>query len=67
MMGTNIFCQQVADSLTEDPLSCYRVGQTQTARIVSKVNKVNKKRGYQWELSLKPSFVTGKLFDIVTI
>lgn len=64
MMGTNIFCQQVADSLTEDPLSCYRVGQTQTARIVSKVNK---KRGYQWELSLKPSFVTGKLFDIVTI
>jgi rRNA biogenesis protein RRP5 len=46
-------------NVLEDPFSNIRIGQTVTARIVSKA-KQSDKRNYQWELSLKPKMVTGK-------
>uniref|UniRef100_A0A2N9FCM1 S1 motif domain-containing protein n=1 Tax=Fagus sylvatica TaxID=28930 RepID=A0A2N9FCM1_FAGSY len=45
-------------NVLEDPFSNIRIGQTVTARIVSKA-KQSDKRNYQWELSLKPKMVTG--------
>ncbi|XP_065632266.1 rRNA biogenesis protein RRP5 [Quercus suber] len=46
------------DNVLEDPFSNFRIGQTVTARIVSKANRSDK-RNYQWELSLKPKMLTG--------
>ncbi|XP_021753643.1 rRNA biogenesis protein RRP5-like isoform X2 [Chenopodium quinoa] len=44
----------------EDPFSAYKVGQTLTARIVANsVKPVNNKKGSPWELSLKPSILSG--------
>ncbi|XP_057768681.1 rRNA biogenesis protein RRP5 isoform X2 [Salvia miltiorrhiza] len=48
------------DNSADSPFSNYRVGQTLTARIVSKGNKTAKSRGYDgWELSIKPSLLKG--------
>ena len=49
------------DNVLEDPFSNFRIGQTVTARIVSKANRSDK-RNYQWELSLKPKVLIGKEF-----
>lgn len=49
------------DNVLEDPFSNFRIGQTVTARIVSKANRSDK-RNYQWELSLKPKMLAGKEF-----
>lgn len=49
------------DNIVEDPFSNFRIGQTLTAKIVSKTNKSeSNKKLYQWELSIKPSLLTGK-------
>ncbi|XP_010317858.1 rRNA biogenesis protein RRP5 [Solanum lycopersicum] len=48
------------DNYAEAPFSNFRFGQTLTARIISKLNMSESvKRGYQWELSIKPSTLTG--------
>ncbi|PIN20215.1 rRNA processing protein Rrp5 [Handroanthus impetiginosus] len=48
------------DNSVESPFSNYRIGQTLTARIVSKGNKPENVRGiYGWELSIKPSLLRG--------
>lgn len=46
----------------EDPFSAYKVGQALTARIVANcVKPENNKKGSPWELSLKPSMISGEL------
>ncbi|XP_040372263.1 rRNA biogenesis protein RRP5 isoform X1 [Rosa chinensis] len=51
---------EVNDDLLEDPFNNFRIGQTVTARIVAKTNySDNNKKGFQWDLSLKPSLLTG--------
>ncbi|KAL2480440.1 RNA binding [Abeliophyllum distichum] len=48
------------DNSTSNPFSNCRIGQTLTARIVSKGNKLeNNKGSHQWELSIKPSLLKG--------
>ncbi|CAA3014339.1 rRNA biogenesis RRP5 [Olea europaea subsp. europaea] len=48
------------DNSTENPFSNCRIGQTLTARIVSKGNKLENNKGrHQWELSIKPSLLKG--------
>ncbi|XP_059646446.1 rRNA biogenesis protein RRP5 [Cornus florida] len=48
------------DNVVEDPFSSFRIGQTLTARIISKSYKSeNNRKNYQWELSMKPSMLTG--------
>ncbi|KAL2897412.1 rRNA biogenesis protein RRP5 [Bienertia sinuspersici] len=48
------------ENVVEDPFSAYKVGQTLTARIVSNHMKPeNNKKGSLWELSLKPSMLSG--------
>ncbi|XP_022966127.1 rRNA biogenesis protein RRP5 [Cucurbita maxima] len=43
------------DEITETPFSNFRIGQTIVARIVAEANHSgNKKKGYLWELSVKP-------------
>ncbi|KAF3441966.1 hypothetical protein FNV43_RR15882 [Rhamnella rubrinervis] len=49
---------EVDDNALEKPFSNYRIGQTVAARIIAKTNSDNKK-GYQWDLSIKPSMLTG--------
>lgn len=45
----------------ENPFSGYKIGQTVTARIVSKPNEADRSRkGSRWELSVRPEMVTGK-------
>ncbi|KAI3446386.1 hypothetical protein Pfo_003051 [Paulownia fortunei] len=52
--------EATGDNSTESPFSNYRIGQTLTARIVSKGSKPeNIKGGYGWELSIKPSLLKG--------
>nr|XP_015898902.2 rRNA biogenesis protein RRP5 isoform X1 [Ziziphus jujuba var. spinosa] len=47
-------------NVLENPFSKYRIGQTVTARIVAKTNySDNKKKSFQWNLSLKPSMLAG--------
>ncbi|XP_058758623.1 rRNA biogenesis protein RRP5-like [Vicia villosa] len=44
----------------ENPFSGYKIGQTVTARIVSKPNEADSSRnGSRWELSVRPEMVTG--------
>ncbi|CAI8616647.1 unnamed protein product [Vicia faba] len=44
----------------ENPFSGYKIGQTVTARIVSKPNDADSSRnGSRWELSVRPEMVTG--------
>ncbi|XP_028055127.1 rRNA biogenesis protein RRP5 isoform X13 [Camellia sinensis] len=48
------------DNAVENPFKDFRIGQTLTAVIVSKTNKSeNNRKNYQWELSIRPSLVTG--------
>ncbi|KAK2985370.1 hypothetical protein RJ640_029327 [Escallonia rubra] len=48
------------DSAVEEPFNNFRIGQTLTARILSKANKSEKDKKFcQWELSIKSSMVTG--------
>ncbi|KAM7262095.1 hypothetical protein ACFE04_021172 [Oxalis oulophora] len=47
------------DSDSENPLANFKIGQTVTATIVGKPNLADKKKGHQWELSLKPTMQTG--------
>ncbi|GER39943.1 RNA binding [Striga asiatica] len=48
------------DSSTGNPFSVYRIGQTLSARIVSMGSKTeNIKKGYGYELSIKPSLLNG--------
>ncbi|KAL5741947.1 hypothetical protein ACOSP7_028679 [Xanthoceras sorbifolium] len=47
------------DSVPENPFSNHRVGQTLTARIIAKSNQQDNKKSYRWELSIKPSVLTG--------
>ncbi|CAK9145936.1 unnamed protein product [Ilex paraguariensis] len=52
--------EAVDNNVTEDPFSSFRIGQTLTAIIVSKSNMTEiNRRNYQWELSIKPSMLTG--------
>nr|GMD39709.1 rRNA biogenesis protein RRP5 isoform X1 [Ipomoea batatas]GMD44603.1 rRNA biogenesis protein RRP5 isoform X1 [Ipomoea batatas]GMD46343.1 rRNA biogenesis protein RRP5 isoform X1 [Ipomoea batatas]GMD47854.1 rRNA biogenesis protein RRP5 isoform X1 [Ipomoea batatas] len=53
------------DNTTEGPLNNFRIGQTLTARIVSKDSRPENKRGYQWELSTKPSVLADMLFSTI--
>ncbi|KAL2664255.1 hypothetical protein AAZV13_02G147900 [Glycine max] len=47
-------------SVLENPFSCYKVGQTVTARIVAKPNESDgNRKGSQWELSVRSEMVTG--------
>ncbi|PQQ21311.1 rRNA biogenesis protein RRP5 isoform X1 [Prunus yedoensis var. nudiflora] len=51
---------EVNDELLEEPFNNFRIGQTVTARIVAKTNYSNSnKKSYQWDLSLKPTMLTG--------
>lgn len=46
---------------SEAPFGNFRVGQTIVARIVAEANhSANKKKGYLWELSVKPDVLKGK-------
>ncbi|CAL5418100.1 unnamed protein product [Camellia sinensis] len=48
------------DNAVENPFKDFRIGQTLTAVIVSKTNKSeNNRKNYQWELSIRPSLVSG--------
>ncbi|XP_044501490.1 rRNA biogenesis protein RRP5 [Mangifera indica] len=47
------------DNILENPFGNFRVGQTVTARIVAESNKLDNKKSHQWELSIKPTLVTG--------
>ena len=48
------------DNAVEKPFKDFRIGQTLTAVIVSKTYKSeNNRKNYQWELSIRPSLVTG--------
>lgn len=48
------------DNVVEDPFKGFRIGQTVTAAIISKTSKSeNNRKNYQWELSIRPSLVTG--------
>ncbi|XP_060194089.1 rRNA biogenesis protein RRP5 isoform X2 [Lycium barbarum] len=50
------------DNYAEAPLSNFRFGQSLTARIISKFNMSESvKRGYQWELCIKPSTLAGEM------
>ncbi|KAJ0089046.1 hypothetical protein Patl1_32885 [Pistacia atlantica] len=54
--------EQVNDdknNIPENPFSNFRVGQTVTARIVAKSNQPDNKKSHHWELSIKPTLVTG--------
>ncbi|KAL9265746.1 rRNA biogenesis protein RRP5-like protein [Drosera capensis] len=43
-----------------NPFSCYKVGQKLTARILANYTSLDShKKGYQWELSIKPSVLAG--------
>ncbi|TKY53223.1 RRP5-like protein [Spatholobus suberectus] len=47
-------------NVLENPFSSYKIGQTVTARIVAKPNETDgKRKGSQWELSVRPEMVTG--------
>ncbi|KAJ0028106.1 hypothetical protein Pint_36337 [Pistacia integerrima] len=50
------------DNIPENPFSNFRVGQTVTARIVAKSNQPDNKKSHHWELSIKPTLVTGKIY-----
>lgn len=54
---------QVHDAnVLENPFSSYRIGQTVTAKVVAKPNEKDGKRmGSQWELSVRPKMLTGKV------
>lgn len=57
---------QVNDDLLEDPFDNFRIGQTVTARIVAKTNYSDKnKKSFQWDLSLKPTLLTGKVISSI--
>lgn len=48
------------DNVVEDPFKGFRIGQTLTAVIISKTKKSeNNRKTYQWDLSIRPSLVTG--------
>ncbi|KAL5545605.1 hypothetical protein UlMin_005292 [Ulmus minor] len=48
------------EHVSENPFGKFRIGQTMTVRIVAKTNHSdNKKKSYQWDLSLKPALLTG--------
>ncbi|GMP76051.1 hypothetical protein CsSME_00032894 [Camellia sinensis var. sinensis] len=48
------------DNAVKNPFKDFRIGQTLTAVIVSKTNKSeNNRKNYQWELSIRPSLVSG--------
>ncbi|GMP80982.1 hypothetical protein CsSME_00035856 [Camellia sinensis var. sinensis] len=52
------------DNAVENPFKDFRIGQTLTAVIVSKTNKSeNNRKNYQWELSIRPSLVSGKVLQ----
>lgn len=60
----NFSLGQVNDDLLEDPFDNFRIGQTVTARIVAKTNYSDKnKKSFQWDLSLKPTLLTGKVIS----
>ncbi|XP_004303371.1 PREDICTED: protein RRP5 homolog [Fragaria vesca subsp. vesca] len=50
---------EVNDDVLEDPFNNFRIGQTVTAIIIAKTNSDNNKKSFQWDLSLKPSLLTG--------
>ncbi|KAL8150493.1 hypothetical protein V2J09_020301 [Rumex salicifolius] len=52
---------EVSDDIAiENPFSSYKVGQTLTARIVGKpAESESKRKGHCWELSIKPSMISG--------
>lgn len=55
------FWQATDDNLAESPFSNYRIGETLSARIVSKGNRPESSKGFHgWELSMKPSLLKGK-------
>ncbi|KAL5080671.1 hypothetical protein RYX36_009092 [Vicia faba] len=52
----------------ENPFSGYKIGQTVTARIVSKPNDADSSRnGSRWELSVRPEMVTGQFVKSVVL
>lgn len=55
-----LFWQATDDNSAGSPFSNYKIGQTLTARIVSKgIRPENVKGCYGWELSIKPSLLKG--------
>ncbi|KDO70801.1 hypothetical protein CISIN_1g0001731mg [Citrus sinensis] len=49
-------------NVVENLFSNFKIGQTVTARIIAKSNKPDMKKSFLWELSIKPSMLTGKWF-----
>ncbi|CAL5321864.1 unnamed protein product [Camellia sinensis] len=59
-VGAVVQAEANDDNAVENPFKDFRIGQTLTAVIVSKTNKSeNNRKNYQWELSIRPSLVTG--------
>ncbi|XP_010934562.1 rRNA biogenesis protein RRP5 isoform X2 [Elaeis guineensis] len=51
----------------ENPFSKFKIGQLLDARIVAKLEQSGKSgKGYQWELSVRPSLLTGESMKIPT-
>ncbi|KAH9737714.1 rRNA biogenesis protein RRP5 [Citrus sinensis] len=46
-------------NVVENLFSNFKIGQTVTARIIAKSNKPDMKKSFLWELSIKPSMLTG--------
>lgn len=63
-----VFLGQVNDdNFVDDPFKNFKVGQKLSARIIAKADSSNKQKNNQWELSIKPSLLSGKIkyiFDI---
>ncbi|CAL5439115.1 unnamed protein product [Camellia sinensis] len=59
-VGAVVQAEANDDNAVENPFKDFRIGQTLTAVIVSKTNiSENNRKNYQWELSIRPSLVTG--------
>lgn len=50
------------DHSMDSPLNKFKIGQLVNARVVAKVKSGKSGKGYQCELSLRPSVLTGMLF-----
>ncbi|CAK7342219.1 unnamed protein product [Dovyalis caffra] len=50
-------------SLSENPFSNFRVGQTVTARIIAKAGRSDNKKSLLWDLSIKPKMLEGRIIS----
>ena len=66
LLVMNFLWQVYDDNVSENPFSNFRVGETVSARIVGKTNQsAGDKRSCQFDLSLKPSLVTGSIIFLI--